>query len=150
GRLDIRSGPLQSRDEETYAEMKFTTDNRLDVLTTPYRGVEPYRFADRAIFFARESDTRKLLRYVTIFRGTLLYGNSGVGKSSLINAGLIPALLEENFIPDRIRVQPQKREEFIVERVHGTTSTFLPPKRKNPRAFSLAEFRDKLQGASGR
>ena len=71
--------------------------------TAPFRGIEPYRFADRDIFFARDSDTRKLVRSVTIYRGVLLYGSSGAGKSSLINAGLIPALLAENFVPDRIR-----------------------------------------------
>ena len=27
----------------------------------PFRGLEPYRFFDRAIFFERENDTRKLV-----------------------------------------------------------------------------------------
>jgi hypothetical protein len=94
-----------------------------------YRGIESFRFIDRPIFFAREKETRKLLRYVTMYRGTLLYGNSGTGKSSLINAGLIPAVIEENFTPDRIRVQPQPGGEIIIERISKTDvgqDRFLP------------------------
>ena len=70
----------------------------------PYRGIESYRFVDRAIFFARENEVRKLLRSVTIYRGVLLYGATGAGKSSLINAGLIPTALDNGFVPDRIRI----------------------------------------------
>jgi uncharacterized protein YjbI with pentapeptide repeats len=130
-------------------------DNELKVVTAPYRGIEPYRLADRAIFFARESETRKLLRSVTIYRGVLLYGDSGVGKSSLINAGLIPALLDEDFVPDRVRVQPRVGEEFIVERTGGiwmaendwSASTFLDKKSMEPRAFSAAQFLHTLRRA---
>jgi uncharacterized protein YjbI with pentapeptide repeats len=125
--------------------MNSNVDPDLNALSTPYRGIEPYRFVDRAIFYARESDTRKLLRYVTIYRGVLLYGNSGAGKSSLINAGLIPALIQENFAPDRIRVQPVAGEEFIVERVDGIASNFLHPKRGGAHAFSAAQFGEKLK-----
>src|SRR5689334_2157803 len=94
---------------------------------TPFRGLEPYRFRDRPIFFERETDTRRLLQLITIYRASLLYGESGSGKSSLINAGLIPELLENNFIPERIRVQPVVDSEFIVERIERSSSIDLVP-----------------------
>lgn len=89
---------------------------------SPYRGLEPFRYVDSPIFFARANETRKLLRYVTIYRGVLFYGDSGAGKSSLINAGLIPELIEEGFTPDRIRVQPEKDNELIIERIPQTAN----------------------------
>src|SRR5215211_4905768 len=59
----------------------------------PYRGIHPYRYVDRSIFFARDEETHDLLRLVVVYRGLMLYGDSGAGKSSLVNAGLIPAAI---------------------------------------------------------
>jgi WD40 repeat protein len=63
-----------------------------------------------------------------VFRGVLLYGESGAGKSSLLNAGLIPAAEAEGFRADRIRVQPRLGEELVVERIPTTEdSSVLVP-----------------------
>ena len=95
----------------------------------PYRGIEQFRFIDRPIFFERRDETRKLVRLVSIYRGTLLYGESGVGKSSMSNAGFIPAMLEEGFLAERLRVQPVPGAELVVERIALTdegSAPFLP------------------------
>jgi tetratricopeptide (TPR) repeat protein len=97
--------------------------------SAPYRGIEPFRFIDQPIFAAREEEIQKLIRLITIYRGILFYGESGAGKSSLINAGLIPALLDEGFRPERLRVQPVARQELLVERIsltHEGKPPFLP------------------------
>ena len=65
----------------------------LPLPSAPYRGIEPFRFVDQPIFSARADEVRKLVRLITIYRGIFFYGESGAGKSSLINAGLIPAAL---------------------------------------------------------
>ena len=103
---------------------------------TPYRGIESFRYVDQPIFFARDEETRKLLRYVAVYRGVLFYGDSGSGKSSLINAGFIPAIMEEGFTPNRLRVQPRPGEEIIVERI-STRSDGKPPYL--PSSFVKAE-----------
>jgi WD40 repeat protein len=95
----------------------------------PFRGIEQFRFIDRPIFFERRDETRRLIRLVSIYRGTLLYGESGVGKSSVINAGFIPAMLDEGFLPERLRVQPVPGAELVVERLALTdegAALFLP------------------------
>jgi WD40 repeat protein len=95
----------------------------------PYRGLEPFRYVDRDIFFEREDEVRKLVRLVTMYRGVLLYGESGTGKSSLINAGLVPAAIKEGFAPERLRVRPQRGEEIKVDRIRireGEPVAFLP------------------------
>jgi hypothetical protein len=94
-----------------------TVEAPQSVPSSPYRGIESFRYADQAIFFARDAEAQKLLRYVTIYRGVLLYGDSGAGKSSLVNAGFMPLAIHEGFTPDRLRVQPLPGEEFIVERI---------------------------------
>jgi WD40 repeat protein len=97
--------------------------------SAPYRGLDPFRYVDRDIFFEREDEVRKLVRLVTMYRGVLLYGESGAGKSSLINAGLVPAAIEEGFTPERLRVRPQHGEEIKVHRIRvreGEPAAFLP------------------------
>lgn len=92
----------------------------------PYRGIDFFRFVDQPIFFAREQETQKLIRLVTIYRGSLCFGDSGSGKSSLINAGLIPELLVEDFLPERIRVQAIPGKEFRIEQI-ALTEDGKPP-----------------------
>ncbi|MFH8444905.1 hypothetical protein ACH4D3_27265 [Streptomyces sp. NPDC018026] len=62
----------------------------------PYRGLAAYRRQDADWFFGRERSTRALLAQLDATRDTgglvMLVGASGAGKSSLLNAGLVPAL----------------------------------------------------------
>jgi hypothetical protein len=84
---------------------------------TPYPGIESFRFIDQPIFAAREDETWNLLSNILIYRGVLLYGDSGSGKSSLVNAGLIPAALDEKLIANRLRIQPRAGKEIKIERI---------------------------------
>jgi hypothetical protein len=124
---------------------------------SPFRGIEPFRFIDSQVFFAREHETQKLLRYITIYRGVLLYGESGTGKSSLINAGLAPVARGEGYAVERLRVQPRRGEEIIIERIQKTDSetySYLPSifagdKDTSPRiVLSVDAFMQKLRQAS--
>ena len=81
----------------------------------PYRGIHPFRYVDHPIFFARGEETHRLVSLVSVYRGVLLYGDSGSGKSSLVNAGLIPKAVALDFAPERLRVQPRVGEELVVE-----------------------------------
>jgi WD40 repeat protein len=47
----------------------------------------------------------------------MLYGDSGAGKSSLVNAGLLPEAPEHGLEPVLLRVQPKPGEEIVVDRV---------------------------------
>ena len=83
----------------------------------PYRGIYPFRYADHGIFFARDDETRLLFNLVAVYRGVLLYGRSGAGKSSLINAGLLVKADQLDLHAERVRVQPHVDEEIVVERI---------------------------------
>ena len=81
----------------------------------PYRNLAPFRFADAPLLVARDGEVEQLVRLVTMYRGVLLYGESGAGKSSVVNAGVLPRLTEDGFWPHRVRVQPVSGQEFALE-----------------------------------
>lgn len=64
-------------------------------LANPYVGPRTFTAADRQRFFGREAEAANLLARVVSERLLLFYAQSGAGKSSLINARLIPQLREE-------------------------------------------------------
>jgi hypothetical protein len=70
----------------------------------PYRGLDAFREEDAAFFFGRggasepDSPIAQLLRKVREHPFAMVVGRSGSGKSSLVYAGLMPALRRE---PDR-------------------------------------------------
>ena len=57
-----------------------------------YVGPRPYEEKNAAIFFGREREARDLLSLVIANQLLLIYAPSGAGKTSLINARLIPML----------------------------------------------------------
>jgi formylglycine-generating enzyme required for sulfatase activity len=60
-----------------------------------YPGVQPFSSDQQRIFFGRQEDTQRLLSLMLQERLCVLFGKSGHGKSSLLNAGIIPALAEK-------------------------------------------------------
>jgi tetratricopeptide (TPR) repeat protein len=58
----------------------------------PYLGPRPYDAADAAWFFGREHEARRLAALWCDNRVTLLFGDSGTGKTSLLKAGVLPLL----------------------------------------------------------
>ncbi len=69
-----------------------------------YPGVTPFSTEQSHIFYGREQEIQKLLKLVHRQPLAVLYGKSGLGKSSLINAGLIPKLKASGeYIPRVIR-----------------------------------------------
>lgn len=60
----------------------------------PYRGLLQFEAGHRALFFGRGSDTRDVIDRLLTQRFVLLSGESGVGKSSLARAGVLPAIEE--------------------------------------------------------
>ena len=57
----------------------------------PYPGLAAFTEADAEFFFGREAEIAKMWRKLTSRRLLAVIGPSGVGKSSLLRAGLLPA-----------------------------------------------------------
>ena len=60
----------------------------------PYIGLRPFEEADHDLFFGREEQIVALIRKLEDRHFVTIIGSSGSGKSSLVRAGLIPALRE--------------------------------------------------------
>jgi hypothetical protein len=58
----------------------------------PYKLLDYYEAQDASIFFGRQQETQKLSSLIHAHRLVLLYGASGVGKTSLLLAGAVPRL----------------------------------------------------------
>lgn len=55
---------------------------------SPYKGLIPYTEKDAVYFFGREKETRLIIANLFASPLTLLYGPSGVGKTSVLRAGV--------------------------------------------------------------
>jgi hypothetical protein len=66
-------------------------------LTTPYPGFRPFERHEAPIFFGRYDQIVEMLHRLETRRFLAVVGTSGSGKSSLVRAGLLPAL-DEGFL----------------------------------------------------
>ena len=64
----------------------------LTQIEQPYPGLRPFDLGDAHLFFGREQHTQELLDRLSRNRFLAVVGTSGSGKSSLVRAGLMPAL----------------------------------------------------------
>ena len=58
----------------------------------PYKFLDYYTENDQGLFFGREEEIENICSRILARRSFLLYGRSGVGKSSILRAGVIPRL----------------------------------------------------------
>src|SRR5438477_6143979 len=68
----------------------------------PWLGLQPFTEENQHYFFGRTVEIRDIFLRVREQPLTVLYGQSGLGKTSLLRAGLIPKLRVERFRPVRI------------------------------------------------
>jgi WD40 repeat protein len=82
----------------------------------PYVGPRSFQKDQRGFFFGRDEEAEELVSLITAHPVVLLYSQSGAGKTSLLNANLIPRLEETehfNVLPP-MRVQGQLPSSFKI------------------------------------
>jgi WD40 repeat protein len=77
-------------------------------LESPYKGLTYYSEQDAPYFFGRDAETEIIVANLMASRLTLLYGESGVGKSSVLHAGAVRRLHQTS----RQNIQDWGRPEF--------------------------------------
>lgn len=70
----------------------------------PWKGLTSYEVDDPCLFCGREQETAQLVSLIEYNQILTLYGKSGCGKSSILKAGVFPALKEEGFTPYYLRL----------------------------------------------
>ena len=72
---------------------------------SPWPGLAAFREADQAFFKGRETVIEEVVRLVTRAPLTVLFGVSGLGKTSLLRAGIFPGLRQNGVLPIYIRLR---------------------------------------------
>jgi WD40 repeat protein/class 3 adenylate cyclase len=111
---------------------KFTGTEAPTAGEPPFKGLQYFEEADSDLFFGRELLTAKLVKRLREFSSpsegpltkflSVIIGASGSGKSSLVRAGLIPALKKGNVLLDGTK-PPKGSTDW---RVHIITPTAHP------------------------
>lgn len=94
--------PLKATDPDEWTDtierlcldLKGTVPAPVSSLACPYPGMVPFGIDDSHRFFGREQEIGELLERLRLHPFVTVIGPSGSGKSSLVLAGLIPALRE--------------------------------------------------------
>lgn len=103
----------------------------------PWPGPDSFRPEDAAFFRGRDSEIKQLLQLIRRTQSVVLFGASGLGKTSLINAGIIPRLAATEHLPVPIRISyvpgaPSVSEQIqaeIAKARHGRGLVALHPHR---------------------
>ncbi|MBS1229278.1 MAG: repeat protein [Proteobacteria bacterium] len=70
----------------------------------PWPGLMPFTEDAQAFFHGRDQEATEFLRLIKRETLTVLFGQSGLGKSSLLNAGIFPRLRADDYLPIYIRL----------------------------------------------
>jgi hypothetical protein len=71
---------------------------------SPYKFLDAYDRDDRHLFFGREREVQILLSDIVLGRLVVLFAKTGTGKTSLIHAGVRPALEDRDYETFYVRV----------------------------------------------
>lgn len=79
----------------------------------PWLGLESYQEGD--VLYGRDDDIRDLIQCVLNDIDTLLYGRSGIGKSSILKAGIFPAARRNGYIPVFVRLSHKDDRDYVIQ-----------------------------------
>ncbi len=93
----------------------------------PWLGLASFTEETRAYFFGRDGEVAELARRVQRRLLTVLFGQSGLGKTSILRAGLVPRLRTQGYCPVYVRIDyargtPEPAEQ-IKAAIHSTART---------------------------
>ena len=77
----------------------------------PWLGLESYQ--ENQIIYGRNKEIEELSQCVLNNNETVLYGKSGIGKSSIINAGILPIVRAQGYFPIVVRLDHSNKHSYI-------------------------------------
>jgi hypothetical protein len=111
---------------------------------SPYKGLDHYGEEDAPFFFGRETECDLIVANILAARLTLLYGRSGVGKSSLLHAGVVPSLRETPDLAVVIFRSWAGDPAAGLAAAIGAVAGFEPPAGEHPLADAIALCTERL------
>ena len=83
----------------------------------PWLGLESFSESTRSYFFGRDAEAAELLQRLRLHPLLVLYGRSGLGKTSLLRARLVPDLEKLGARPAFYRISYRKGEDSPLEQL---------------------------------
>ena len=77
----------------------------------PWKGLNFY--VEGEVLYGRNSEIESLSQYIFNNTQTVLYGKSGIGKSSILNAGVFPLARQHGMLPVGIRLDHNSQTSYI-------------------------------------
>lgn len=81
--------------------------------SNPWKGLNFYEEGE--VIYGRDQEITNLSYYIFNNTQTILYGRSGIGKSSILNAGIFPKARKAGMIPITIRLKHNREESYITQ-----------------------------------
>jgi WD40 repeat protein len=114
--------------------MHATTVMQLDG-ENPWPGLESFQENAHTFFYGRDQEAQSLLNRVRDAPVTVLYGRSGLGKTSLLQAGLFPLLRDHQLLPVYVRFElkpgsaplTRQLQQSIHDAIRADVSDATPP-----------------------
>jgi hypothetical protein len=105
----------------------------------PWPGLNAYEETARRFFKGRDAEAEELLRRVAEAPVTVLFGKSGLGKTSLLKAGLFPRLREQQFLPVFIRLDVRPAAPPLIDQMRAVFRATLVAERVDAPAIGENE-----------
>jgi len=88
----------------------------------PWLGLASFTEETRGYFYGREDEVAELARRVQRKLLTVLFGQSGLGKTSILRAGLVPRLRSQGYCPVYVRIDYGKDSPEPAEQIKQAIS----------------------------
>ncbi len=108
-------------------------------LENPWPGLDSFEETASDFFHGREAEGDELVRRVIEAPVTVLFGKSGLGKTSLLKAGLFPRLRLRHFLPIYVRLAVSPAAPAFIEQVHDALRDTLARERADAPEMASGE-----------
>ncbi|MEO0379006.1 MAG: hypothetical protein AAF252_01975 [Pseudomonadota bacterium] len=140
GRLDVLNAPPQGYGERAGDfPLEYT---RATVGEEPYKGTDSYQFEDSPLFFGRVREEREMASLFLKGQLCILHAQSGAGKTSILNARVIPRIEETGV--HAVRLTPQS-DPLEAVRVACILQLLPPPECEADAIAAMLEFAPDLK-----
>ncbi|WP_084529773.1 nSTAND1 domain-containing NTPase [Nocardia crassostreae] len=116
------------------------------LLPNPYRGLEPFGENDSHLFYGRAADVERVVEALRDQSVVAVVGRSGIGKSSLVMAGVVPQLRADGVRietlcadTDWLATEPRQGEKLLLVADQFEELVAADPKRARTRLRDMLE-----------
>lgn len=86
-----------------------------------YPGLKPFERNQQAVFHGRQDDVQRLANLILRERLVVLFAKSGIGKTSLLKAGVAPELERQDYVP--ILLRTDRTDKPLLEIISATLNS---------------------------